>query len=447
MWEKRPPNIVLIFADDLGYGDLGCYGSKLNDTPVLDEMAKEGIRFTDFYVSAAVCSPSRASLMTGCYSQRVGLARGEDFPVLLPGDNIGISEEEITIAKMLKKAGYKTICIGKWHLGDQPSFLPTRHGFDNFFGLPYSNDMWPHHPENDKFDFPPLPLMRDEEVIEWNPDQATLTKRYTEESIRFIEDNQQRPFFLYFPHMYVHLPLYATEEFRKNSSNGMYGAAVECIDWSIGEIMNTLNRLGLEEDTLVIFTSDNGSNCRNGGTNQPLRGTKGTTWEGGLRMPCIMKWPSRISPGLTCSELITAMDFLPTFAKIVGVELDDIVDDNKKIDGKDITPLIYNQKDARSPYQAFYYYRGYDLEAVRSGRWKLHLKRDLLYDLEEDIGEQNNLYSKNPEVVKRLQVMAEKCRQDLGDGRLKGRNIRQAGKVNKASTIYDTWKRGVSNDI
>lgn len=261
-------------------------------------MAQEGMRFTDFYVASPVCSPSRAALMTGCYPKRIGLDSGHEFAVLFPGDPIGLGSREATIPHLLKEAGYRTKMIGKWHLGDQPEFLPTRHGFDSYFGLPYSNDMLPDHPANDRFHFPPLPLMTDEEVVETDPNQAALTDRYTAEAIRFIEDNARKepPFFLYLAHMYVHLPIHTPMKYEAASDNGSYGAAVAHMDQSTGCILDTLKELGIDKNTLGIFTSDNGSNGQDGGSNAPLRGTKGTTWEGGMREPCIMRWPKRVTP-------------------------------------------------------------------------------------------------------------------------------------------------------
>ncbi|MFO7957544.1 MAG: sulfatase [Candidatus Brocadiia bacterium] len=420
------PNILLINCDDLGYGDLGCYGSPVNKTPHLDRLASEGVRFTDFYQAAPVCSPSRAAMMTGCYPRRVGLATNEHGGwVLFPGNAVGLNPDEVTTADLLKGRGYGTGIVGKWHLGDQPEFLPTRHGFDTYYGLPYSNDMgimeW-------RPDYPPLPLVSDEEVIQEQPDQASLTERYVEECVRFMRENRDRPFFLYFAHMYVHLPLYAPKRFLEQSENGAYGAAVECIDWSTGVLLHELRRLGLEENTLVIFTSDNGSRARDeGGSNAPLRGTKGTTWEGGQRLPCIMRWPGVIPAGSTCRELTTAMDLLPTLARLGGAE----PPADRIIDGHDIWPLAVGEEGAESPYDAFFYYLSDDLEAVRSGRWKLHLKTGELYDLEADVGEQNDVASEHPDVIEKLEVKAEECRRDIGDGVTgdEGENCRPPGRV------------------
>lgn len=362
------PNIVLIFCDDLGYGDISCYGSRVNRTPRLDRMAQEGMRFTDFYVASPVCSPSRAALMTGCYPKRIGLDSGHDFCVLLPGDPIGLHPEETTIAALLKSAGYATKMIGKWHLGDQPPFLPTRHGFDSYFGLPYSNDMLPDHSANNRFHFPPLPLVREEAVAEIDPNQASLTDRYTAEAMEFIQKSAAsgKPFFLYFSHMYVHEPIYTPMKYLSASNNGAYGAAVEHIDSTTGVLLDTLREVGIDEHTLIILTSDNGSNCRGGGSNAPLRGIKGTTWEGGMREPCIMRWLRVIPAGAICREITTTMDFLPTLAHLAAAH----VPDDRAIDGHNISTLLLGETDARSPYEAFFYYGtgDHNLHAVRAGK-------------------------------------------------------------------------------
>ena len=432
------PNIIIIFCDDLGYGDIGCYGSEVNRTPVIDQMAKEGIQFTDFYVTSPVCSPSRSSLMTGCYPKRVGLDSGDDYGVLLPGDPIGLHPDEITVADILKESGYSTKMIGKWHLGDQPEFLPTNHGFDSYFGLPYSNDAYSGRPEKFRVHLPerfsqhrfnPLPLMKDDEVYELEPDQSTLTERYTEEAISFIRENRDTPFFLYFAHLYVHTPLFPPQSFLDKSNNGAYGAEVEVIDWSAGMIMQTLKELEIDDNTLVIFTSDNGSTGKLGGSNDPLRGTKGTTWEGGMREPCVMRWPAAIPAGTVSNELVTSMDFLPTMANISGGN----VPGDRIIDGHDILPLMRGDLDTSTPYESFFYFGSGDhtLHAVRSGDWKLHLIRKELYNLASDISEQNDVFSEFPEIVEKLELMAEGCRKDLGDAHTgtEGANIRPVGRV------------------
>jgi len=323
---KKKPNIILINCDDLGYGDLGCYGSQRNHTPTIDALAAEGTRFTDFYMPASVCSPSRAGMYTGCYPARIGFdtfdgLNAHNKPVLCPGDPTGLNPSEITFAEILKEQGYATKLVGKWHCGDQPEFLPTQHGFDSYFGLPFSNSdarsKW-------KPTGQPLPLMRDTDVIEQQPQQADLTARYVEECSQFIEANQNEPFLLCLAHMYVHTPLYVPDEFMKNSENGKYGGAVAAIDWALSVMLRQLKELGLEENTLILFTSDNGSYLQSpitdvtGGSNDPLRGWKGCTWEGGIRLPLIARWPGKIPAGRECSELITAMDFLPTFAALTA---------------------------------------------------------------------------------------------------------------------------------
>ncbi|MCK5803292.1 MAG: sulfatase [Lentisphaeria bacterium] len=417
------PNIILINCDDLGYGDVGCYGSELHSTPALDRLAAEGMRFTDFYMAAPVCSPSRAAMMTGCYPQRVGLETGCEIGVLRPGEPIGLSADETTVAEILQRAGYATEIIGKWHCGDQPEFLPTRHGFDHWYGIPYSNDMGisVHHPE-----MPPLPLMRDEEVVQEQPDQTCITERYTEEAVRFIRANRQRPFFLYLAHTYVHVPLYAPERFLQQSRNGRYGAAVEHIDWTTDVLLQELERLGLADDTLVIFTSDNGGAPRHGASNAPLRGQKATTWEGGQRVPCIMRWPGVVPAGTTCGEMSTAMDLLPTLAELAG----QAAPTDRIIDGRSILPLMQGRGE-QTPHEAFFYYRMHELQAVRSGDWKLHLQSTELYNLRDDVAESQNVADANPEVVARLQELAARCREDLGDSLagVEGKNRRPCGRV------------------
>ncbi len=427
------PNIILINCDDLGYGDLGCYGSQVNKTPHLDRMAAEGMRFDDFYMASPLCSPSRGAMLTGCYPRRIGFGTFEGLGVLFPGQGVGLNPDEITIAEILKSQGYATRIVGKWHCGDQPEFLPTRHGFDSYYGLPYSNDMGlqasvlPHGRP-----MPPLPLLRDEEVIEEQPDQASLTSRYVEECVRFMREHRDRPFFLYFAHMHVHLPHYVPWRFLKSAVNGPYGAAVECIDWSVGVLLYELKRLGLDGQTLVIFTSDNGSRGDRGGSNQPLKGGKFNTWEGGLRVPCIMRWPGVIPAGSVNRELVTALDFLPTLARLAGAE----PPTDRIIDGQDIRPLLFGEPGATSPHEAFFYYLGDRLQAVRSGPWKLHVWRDggalcELYNLAEDIGETRDVAADHPDVVRRLQALAEAMREDIGDAAtgVPGRNCRPVGRV------------------
>jgi arylsulfatase A-like enzyme len=443
-----PPNFVIVFTDDQGYQDVGCFGSPNIKTPNLDRMAAEGMRFTDFYVAQAVCSASRVALMTGCYSNRVGI-----LGALGPATTHGISDQELTIADVVKKRGYATAIYGKWHLGHHPPFLPTRHGFDDYFGLPYSNDMWPFHP-TDGSKYPPLPLMKGEKVIQTNPDQTQLTTWYTEHAVKFIEKNQARPFFLYVAHNMPHVPLHVSEKFQGKSERGLYGDVIMEIDWSVGQILETLKRLHLDAQTLVIFTSDNGpwlSYGDHAGCALPLREGKGTMFDGGCREACIMRWPGKIPAGSACHELAATIDLLPTIAGLAGAE----VPKDRIIDGKNIWPLMEGRPGAKSPHDVYYCYWGNELQAVRSGQWKLHFPHQYrtlagapgsggkpgpykqaeiglsLFDLNSDISETSSVADKHPEVVKRLQALAEQAREDLGDsatGR-KGKNVRQPGRL------------------
>lgn len=435
--QKAKPNFIVIFCDDLGYGDIGCFGSTKHRTPNIDRMAAEGIRFTSFYVTSGVCTPSRSSLMTGCYPRRVNMhVDHENLCVLFPLGRKGLNPSEITIAEVLKTKGYSTACVGKWHLGDQKEFLPTRQGFDYYFGIPYSNDMG----GSKGAKRPPLPLLRNEEVIEAPVNQDTITRRYTEEVVKFITANKDKPFFVYLPHTMPHNPVHSSDAFRGKSANKGFGDCVEEIDWSTGEIFKALGELGIDERTLVVFTSDNGAAQAWGGSNLPLSGWKGSTMEGGMREPCVMRWPGEIAAGGSCDELAITMDLLPTFAKLAGAE----VPGDRVIDGKDIWPLISGAKGAKSPHEVFYYYQMDQLQAVRAGRWKLHLalkpkKRNwgspiaesslALYDVKADIGEKNNVAGENPDVVKRLLELAENGRVDLGDTGRRGANQRRAGYV------------------
>lgn len=439
----RPPNFVVILCDNLGYGDVGCYGSKVHRTPHVDRLAAEGMRFTDCYSASGVCTPSRASLLTGCYPRRLNLHVSDTgAAVLQPVAGKGLHPDEVTIAELLKGRGYVTACVGKWHLGDQPQFLPTRQGFDEYFGIPYSDDMTPRAGK----DWPPLPLMRGERVIEAPVDRDLLTKRYTEESVRFLKENRKRPFFLYLAHaMPGSTPRpFASPAFQGKSANGPYGDSVEEIDWSTGEILKALKDLDLDRHTLVIWTSDNGAPQRNPpqGSNRPLAGWGYTTAEGGMRMPFIARWPGRVPAGKTCGELITLMDLLPTFAGLAGAKLPA----DRPIDGKDVWPLLAGTPGARSPHEAFYYYQMDQLQAVRSGRWKLYLplqaKRDRgraagkpsplwLYDLAADVGEQDDMATRHPDVVRRLTALAERAREELGDGDRPGKGQRPAGQEPK----------------
>ncbi len=450
--ESRP-NVVLINCDDLGYGDLGCYGSVLNKTPTLDRLAADGIRFDSFYMASPVCSPSRGALLTGCYPPRIGFGSFDGFPVLFPGHAVGLPPAEISMATMLSAAGYRTQMIGKWHCGDQPDFLPTNHGFDHYFGLPYSNDMGRQADTPSYFpEMPPLPLIIDGEVIEQQPDQASLTERYVVEAVRFMRSARTEPFFLYLAHMYVHTPIYVQPRFAAQSDNGAYGAAVESIDWATSVVLRELRSLGLEDNTIVIFTSDNGSlgnapvpvggdGRPHGGSNAPLRGAKAQTWEGGQRVPGIVRWPGRIAPGRVSNEIVLSMDLYPTLAALCGAT----IPADRTIDGRDISKILFDDS-ARSPHDAFFYYWMNDLEAIRVGRWKLHFsKRGAemceLYDLDADIGETTDVAADHPDVVRQLQEQAEWARQSLGDARLGrvGKDIRPIGRVPdpKPLTTYD----------
>jgi arylsulfatase A len=451
--KERLPNLVIIFTDDQGYADVGVYGAKGFQTPNLDRMAKEGIRFTDFYVAQAVCSASRAALLTGCYPNRIGIGGA-----LGPRNTHGLHENEMTLAELVKQRNYATAMYGKWHLGHHPQFLPPRHGFDEYFGIPYSNDMWPHHPEAAPGTYPPLPLFEGETIV--NPevtprDQEQFTTRFTERAVQFIERNKERPFFLYVAHPQPHVPLFVSEQFKGKSERGLYGDVIMEIDWSVGQILGALKKHGLDEQTLVIFASDNGpwlSYGDHGGSAGALREGKGTSWEGGKSVPCIMRWPGKIPPVLECREPAMTIDLLPTVARLIGAKLPD-----HTIDGKDIWPLISGEPGAKSPHEAYWFYFGNNqLQALRSGKWKIyfpHTYRTLagrpggtdgvpvkysqaqsgleLYDLETDRSETANVAADHPEVVKRLQKLAEQPRRELGDTLTKraGRDGRAPGRV------------------
>ena len=377
--------------------------------------------------------------MTGCYPPRIGFGNFEGRWVLFPGQGVGLNPEEITIARLLKDEGYATMHIGKWHCGDQPEFLPTRHGFDHYYGIPFSNDMG--RQAGRRNNYPPLPLLRDEDVIQEQPDQAALTERYVEEAVRFIRGHAEEPFFLYLAHMYVHLPIYPPEKFLRESQNGRYGGAVECVDWSVSVLIHELQKLGIDENTLMIFTSDNGSRGDRGGSNRPLRGTKGTTWEGGQRVPCIMRWPAQIPGGTECSAVTSSIDLLPTLAKLAGAQ----APSDRVIDGKNIGPLMFEEEEATGRDTFLYFFKD-NIDAIRSGKWKLHVrKRDQevqeLYDLEADIGETSNLYDQHPEVVKELEAKLQACREDIGDEAvgMEGTNCRPIGQIDDPDTLthYD----------
>ena len=419
------PNAILIFVDDLGYGDVGFNGATGARTPHLDRMVTEGMRFNDFYVGCAVCSGSRTALLTGCHYQRLRVPA-----VLFPNSNVGLHPDEVTVAEVLQDAGYATACIGKWHLGHLPPCLPTLQGFQSYYGIPYSNDMWI-DPANRLADNITLregltldevkaghkkknwvPLMRDDEVIEYPADQSTLTKRYTEEAIRFIQTDRNQPFFLYLPHTMVHLPLAVSEKFVGRTDRLIWDA-IEEVDWSVGEILKAVADAGLDEDTLVIFTSDNGAAV---GTSAPLRRKKGSVYDGGIREPTVMRWPGKIPAGSVCTEVAATIDILPTLAGLAGADLPE-----RKIDGHDIWPLMSGNRDAKSPHDAYclFHRRG----TVRSGRWKYYpwaeghdqVRPDKppatipvqLYDTVADISETNNVAKEHPQIVDRLHAAWE----------------------------------------
>jgi arylsulfatase len=456
----RTPNIVVILTDDQGYADVGRFGARGFTTPNLDRMASEGVVFTDFHVSQAVCSASRASLLTGCYAERVSI-RG----ALMPWSTVGLHPDEETIASMLKRKGYATGIFGKWHLGHYREFLPLQHGFDEYFGLPYSNDMWPVDFDGRPLDkggkstYPPLPLIEGNDrisEIRTLADQSNLTTLYTQRAVRFIERNKDRPFFLYVPHSMPHVPLGVSKKFRGASQQGLYGDVIMEIDWSVGEILQAISKSGLDETTLVVFTSDNGPWLNFGnhaGSAGPLREGKGTAWEGGARVPCIMRWPGRVVRGTECRRIASTIDLLPTIAAACGATLP-----AKPIDGVNILPLLEGEKDANPRNHFFYYYDG-ELQAVRMGKWKLHFPHTYrsyagvqpgkdghpgpystgttgveLYDLEEDVGEKLNVADKYSDVVARLQALGAAARAELGDAltMTKGRGVRPPGRAGSA---------------
>ena len=454
----RPPNIVLILTDDQGYADVGVYGAKGFKTPNLDRMARQGIRFTDFHVAQPVCSASRAALLTGCYPSRVGIQGA-----LGPVSPIGLHPDEVTLAELVKQKGYATGMVGKWHLGRPAPLLPVHQGFDQYFGLPYSNDMWPFHPEAKPGTYPPLPLIEGDQVVKdglTGADQAQLTTRYTARAVRFIEENKDRPFFLYVAHNMPHVPLYVSDKFKGRSRQGLYGDVIMEIDWSVGQILEALKRHGLDENTLVMFLSDNGpwlSYGNHAGSARPLREGKGTCWEGGTRVPFIARWPGRIPAGRVCREMAMSIDLFPTIARLIGAELPP-----RKIDGLDIWPLVSAEPKATNPHQAyFFFYANNELQAVRSGQWKLllpHTYRILpghrggtngipaqyqqarlpaseLYDMMRDPEERKDLASRHPDIVERLEALASQCREELGDSLagIKGRGVRPAGRERQNS--------------
>jgi arylsulfatase A-like enzyme len=458
-----PPNVVIIFMDDQGYGDVGVYGATGFETPNLDKMSNEGMRFTNFYAAQAVCSASRAGLMTGCYPNRIGF-----HGALFPYANIGINSDEVTIAEMVKEQGYSTAIFGKWHLGDDEKFLPLQHGFDEYTGIPYSNDMWPvdydGNPITDTLNwrfksFPPLPFIEGNKttrIIETLDHQAELTTIYTEKAVDFIKRNRTEPFLLYVPHSMPHVPIAVSNKFKGKSEQGLYGDLMMELDWSVGQILQALKDNGIDDNTLVIFTSDNGPWLNFGnhaGSTGGLREGKGTSWEGGQREPCIMRWPGTIPAGMVCNKIASAIDVFPTVASIIGGKLPD-----HKIDGVNILPLLKGEAGANPRDHLYYYYGRNNLEAVRKDKWKLvfpHNHRSYrnnlpkndghagpttqvffadtaLFNLRRDPGEDYDVSELYPEVVEELITLAEKARVDLGDDLTNsiGGNVRKIGTLN-----------------
>ena len=454
--QKRPTNIVIIFIDDMGYTDIGPFGAKNYPTPNLDRMAEEGRKFTDFYVTQAVCSASRAGLLTGCYNVRVGI-----LGALGPKATHGINPSEMTLAEVCKQKGYATACYGKWHLGHRKKFLPMQHGFDDYFGLPYSNDMWPYHPgvlhlpmEQRLKRWTHLPLIDGNKVI--NPkvtgkDQEQLTTQYTERAVSFIEKNKERPFFLYVPHSMVHVPLYVSEKFKGKSKAGLFGDVMMEVDWSVGQILGTLRKHKLDKNTLVIFTADNGpwlSYGDHAGSAGPLREGKGTMFDGGCRESTLMWWPGTVPAGSICKTPAMTIDILPTVAELIGAKLP-----KHKIDGKSIMNLIKGTSD-KSPQEAYYFYMGRQLQAIRMGNWKLHFPHGYrtmagrpggkggiptkysqarigvsLFDLDKDIGETTDVKETHPEILAKMQQLGEAMRTELGDNKRQGKGQRQPGRL------------------
>jgi arylsulfatase len=457
----KKPNVIIVFIDDEGYGDVGCYGATGFETPNIDKLANEGMRFTNYYAAQPVCSASRAGLLTGCYPNRIGFSGA-----LFPQNTTGLNSKELTMAEMFKEQGYATACFGKWHLGWQKEFLPLQHGFDEFVGLPYSNDMWPHDDITGKKlpkgkgrgDYPELPLIVGNETVETISslkDQDKLTTLYTEKAVDFIDRNANRPFFLYVPHTMGHIPLGVSEKFRGKSEQGLYGDVMMEIDWSVGEINKALKRNNLEDNTILIFTTDNGPWLNYGnhaGSAGGLREGKTTSWEGGQRVPFIIRWPGKTPKGVVCDKLACAVDLLPTFTAIIDGKLS-----NNKIDGVDITSL-WEGDFASNPRQTILYYFGKNnLNAVRKGNWKLVLphtwqsyetkpgndgyggprikkvvEKPELYDMTRDPGERYNVADYYPDKVEELMVVVEKARNELGDlnvGIEKGTENREIGRI------------------
>lgn len=448
---QRLPNIIIVFADDLGYADIGTFSAHTGQTkprtPNLDRMAAEGVRLTNFYVAQAVCSASRAALLTGSYSNRVGITGALNHRA-----THGINANESTLAEILKPRGYATAIFGKWHLGHERPFLPLQHGFDEYLGLPYSNDMWPRHPQQKDF-YPDLPLIDGNTVAKLDPDQTQLTTMYTERAVSFIERNREKPFFLYVAHAMPHVPLFVSNKYKDKTSQGPYGDVIAEIDWSVGQLLDAVKRAQLDENTIIIFTSDNGpwlSYGNHAGSANGFREGKGTTFEGGVRVPFVARWPGRIPQGAVGTLPAMTIDLLPTLARLAG----GTVPADRIIDGRDVWALLSTPTKAQAAHDALYFYWGTELHAIRSGRWKLHLphpyqsleragndgspgayvRKELelsLFDLESDPGESTNVADRNPETVKRLLEFAERARDDLGDSLTKrvGKNVRPAGTI------------------
>ena len=453
------PNVVVIFMDDMGYADVSCFGAQGYETPNIDRLAQEGSKFTNFHVAQPVCSASRAALLTGCYPNRIGI-----HGALSPKVTHGLSADEMTLAEVAKQKGYATAAVGKWHLGHLPPFLPTKHGFDEYYGLPYSNDMWPFHPEAKPGAYPKLPMFQNDKVVDDDvtpEDQERLTTDYTAHAVSFIERNKENPFFLYLAHSMVHVPLFVSEKFKGKSGKGLFADVMMEVDWSVGQIMETLEKNGLKENTWVIFTSDNGpwlSYGDHAGSTGLLREGKGTNWEGGTRVTSIMRWPGKIPAATTSNAMMMTIDILPTLAAVIGAELP-----KHAIDGKNVWPLIAGEEGAKNPHDfyAFYYHQN-ELEAITSGdgQWKLvlpHTYRTLgdqpkatggkpvkyqaakvkepeLYDLYTDVSESKNMAAFEPEMVAKLEAYAEVIRADLGDKLKKiskGPGSREAGQSPK----------------
>jgi len=457
--KNQSPNIILIFLDDMGYGDLSVTGAFQYQTPAIDKLANEGMRFTNFLSAQGVCSASRAGLLTGCYPNRIGI-----YGALFPNSKVGLNPNETTMAELLKQKGYATAIVGKWHLGDAKEFLPLQHGFDEYFGIPYSNDMWPvdydGRPATDarKQSFPPLHIYEGNErkiPINTLDDQSQITKRYTERALDFIRRKKGQSFFLYMPHSMPHVPINASAQFKGKSKQGLYGDVMMEIDWSVSEITKTLKANGLEKNTMIIFTSDNGPWLNFGnhaGSSGGFREGKGTSYEGGVRVPCIVRWPAQVQAGLISNSLSSTIDWLPTFADLLGLKLPE-----QKIDGLSLLPILKGDVTAQPRKEFYYYYRQNNLEAVRMDDWKLVLPHEgrtyenfdagmnghpgkvnengpvsqALYDLRRDPAERYDLQNQFPEITKQLLILADKAREDLGDNIVKaeGKNRREVGRI------------------